>query len=73
MTVTNDLMFEVLKSMQGDLARVKADVSDIKETQLRLREDVHHLRADVLRFERIDVETQVRLDRIDKHLELMRH
>lgn len=69
-TVTNDLIFEVLKKIQGDLSILKNDVTDLKTMQIRTREEINHLSADILRLERMQAETNVRLDRIERRLEL---
>ena len=41
-TITNELMYEVLKKIQEDVAAVKSEMADLKHGQIRLREDVHH-------------------------------
>jgi hypothetical protein len=69
-TITNELMYEVLKRMQTDIAVIKAEVSDVKAMQLRLREDFNRFEGDLLRFERIESGTQLRLDRIETRLNL---
>lgn len=63
MAVTNELIYEVLKKVQADLA-------DVKAMQLRLREDFNRFEGDLLRFERIETGTQLRLDRIETRLNL---
>jgi hypothetical protein len=69
-TITNELMYEVLKRMQTDIAVIKAEVADVKAMQLRLREDFNRSEGDLLRFERIESGTQLRLDRIETRLNL---
>ena len=68
--ITNELIFEVLKKIQADLAFIKADLSDVKAMQLRLREDFNRLEGDLLHFERMEAGTQLRLDRIEMRLNL---
>jgi hypothetical protein len=68
--VDNQLIFEVLKKVQADVAVIKADVADVKSMQLRLREDFNRFEGDLLRFERIESGTQLRLDRIETRLNL---
>jgi len=68
--ITNELMYEVLKKVQADVAVMKADVADVKAMQLRLREDFNRFEGDLLRFERIEAGTQLRLDRIETRLNL---
>lgn len=66
----SELMLEILKKIQADVAVMKADLSDVKAMQLRLREDFNRFEGDLLRFERIEAGTQLRLDRIETRLNL---
>lgn len=68
--ITNELMYEVLKKIQADVAAIKADLSDVKSMQLRMREDFNRFEGDLLRFERVEAGTQLRLDRIETRLNL---
>ena len=68
--ITNELMYEILKKIQADVGVVKSDLSDVKSMQLRLREDFNRFEGDLLRFERIEAGTQLRLDRIETRLGL---
>jgi hypothetical protein len=68
--ITNELMYEILKKIQADVAVIKSEVSDVKSMQLRLREDFNRFEGDLLRFERIEAGTQLRLDRIETRLSL---
>lgn len=68
--VTNELMYEILKDIRGELASMQKDVADIKRSQLRMREDFHRFEGDILRFDRMQAETQLRLERIEVRLEL---
>jgi hypothetical protein len=70
MTAASELMLEILKRLQADMAVVKVDVADVKAMQLRLREDFNRFEGDLLRFERIEAGTQLRLDRIEVRLGL---
>jgi hypothetical protein len=49
---------------------IKADLADVKAMQLRMREDFNRFEGDLLRFERIEAGTQLRLDRIETRLNL---
>jgi len=69
-TVTNELLYQVLKKVQADVAFMKAELSDVKAMQLRTREDINRFAGDFLRVERMEAETQVRLDRIEQRLNL---
>ena len=61
--ITNELMYEVLKRIQDDVAVIKKTVSDHSRLLVRMREDD-------LRLESMQVETQFRLDRIQTRLDL---
>ena len=69
-TIDNQLIFEVLKKIQADVSVIKADLADVKTMQLRMREDFNRFEGDLLRFERIEAGTQLRLDRIEIRLNL---
>jgi hypothetical protein len=62
-TVTNELLYEVLKQVQADVALIKKTVTDHTRLLVRMREDD-------LRLESMQVETQLRLDRIETRLGL---
>jgi excinuclease UvrABC nuclease subunit len=47
-----------------------AERGDVKAMQLRMREDMNRFASDFLRVERMEAETQVRLDRIEQRLNL---
>jgi hypothetical protein len=68
--VDNQLIFEILKKVQSDVAVIKTDVAEVKSMQLRMREDFNRFEGDLLRFERIEAGTQLRLDRIETRLSL---
>jgi hypothetical protein len=63
MTVTNELIYEVLKKVQADVALIKTTVADHTRLLVRMREDD-------LRLEAMQNETQLRLDRIEQRIEL---
>ena len=69
-TIDNQLIFEVLKKIQADVSVIRADLADVKAMQLRMREDFNRFEGDLLRFERIEAGTQLRLDRIEIRLNL---
>ena len=68
--IDNQLIFEILKKVQSDVAVIKTDVAEVKSMQLRMREDFNRFEGDLLRFERIEAGTQLRLDRIETRLSL---
>jgi hypothetical protein len=71
MTDTPDnLVLEHLRAIRSDVAAIKSDLADVKAMQLRMREDFNRFEGDLLRFERIEAGTQLRLDRIETRLAL---
>jgi hypothetical protein len=47
----NQLIFEILKKVQSDVAVIKTDVAEVKAMELRMREDFNRFEGDLLRFE----------------------
>lgn len=68
--INNELMFEILKSIQSKLDQNDKVYSELLRGQLRLREDLHNFHGDSLRLESQVVELSMRIDRIQKRLEL---
>lgn len=69
--VTNQLIYEVLKQLQADMAQVKATQADHTQQFLRMREDINNLRSDDLRLETLQTQMLMRLERIEKRLDLV--
>lgn len=61
--VTNELMFEVMKRMQADISIIKQTLTDHTRILIRMREDD-------LRLETMQAEAHLRLDRIERRLDL---
>lgn len=61
--ISLELMYEVLKQIQADVALIKKTVTDHTRLVVRMHEDD-------LRLESMQVETQLRLDRIETRLGL---
>ena len=68
--VTNELIYDVLKQVQADVAEVKGTLADHTRQFIRVREDINSLRGDDLRRESLQTQMDVRLQRIEKHLNL---
>ena len=62
--INNELIFEVLKKVQADVAHIREDHS---QQLISLREQIHNLQGDLLR---LDKNVMHRLDRIERRLEL---
>lgn len=69
-TVTNELLYEVLKNIQQRLDRHEHMLKEIHATQIRIREDINGARGDSLRIERQFGALELRLDRIETRLNL---
>ena len=68
--VTNELIYEVLKSMQSDLATVKHDVRELKSETQAIRGHLVATQQDVANIYAMLGRHEVRLDRIERRLEL---
>lgn len=75
--VTNELLYEVMKQLQADVAEVKAAQADHSRQFIRVRKDINGLRGDIhglhsddLRRERMQEKLDVRLERIESRLNL---
>lgn len=76
-TITNELMYEVLKKIQADVAHIKDRVDDHDEQFIAMREqlhslqrDIHNVQGDILRVDKQIVPIGHRLERIERRLEL---
>lgn len=67
---TSELIFEILKQIQNRLGVMDAKLTELRESQLQTREGQNRLETGILRIERMDAGTQVRLDRIETRLDL---
>ncbi len=75
--VTNELMLEILKQLQKDMADVKATLADHTRQFIRVREDINSVREDInglrgddLRREAVQAKMDERLQRIENRLNL---
>jgi hypothetical protein len=68
--ITNELMYEVLKSIQADIAVMKGDIRELKEGQISLRTQIHSMHGDALRQERTIAGLHLDMDRIKARLDL---
>ena len=68
--VTNALMYEILKSIQAKLDHQDKVLADVLQGQLRLRQDLHNFHGDSLRLETQVAELSMRIDRVQKRLDL---
>jgi hypothetical protein len=68
--ITNELMLEILKQLQKDMADVKATLADHTRQFIRVREELNGLRGDDIRREVLQAQMDHRLERIEKRLNL---
>jgi hypothetical protein len=69
-TVTNELLYEILKQLQSGQAEIKAVLADHTRQLLRIREDINNLRSDDLRREAMQAQMDVRLERIETRINI---
>lgn len=68
--VTKELIYEGLKQLQSDMASVESTLAGHTRQLIRVREDINGLRMDDLRRETMQVQMDIRLQRIEKRLDL---
>lgn len=69
-TITNELMYEVLKKIQQQLGRMDTKLDDHTRQFIALREQLHTLDGNALRQERLIAALEVRIERIEARLDL---
>jgi septal ring factor EnvC (AmiA/AmiB activator) len=67
--ITNELMFEVLKSIQGRLETMERSLKDLAHGQIRVREDLNNFHRDAIRLESQVSDVGNRLERLEKRFE----
>lgn len=68
--VTNELMFELLKKMNGDLSQIKVSVSELRNEMQSMRGTMVSMQQDIHNIYGILARHETRLDRIENRLEL---
>lgn len=69
-TVTSELIYEILKQIQTGQAEIKTILADHTRQLLRVREDINNLRSDDLRREAMQAQMDVRLERIETRMNI---
>lgn len=69
-SITNELIYEVLKQLQTSVSDIKATQADHTRQLIKIREDINGLRGDDLRRESMQAQIDTRLDRIETRLNL---
>ena len=68
--VNNQLLYEILKTIQSGQAELKAALADQSRQLIKIREEINSLRGDDLRREALQAQMDVRLDRIEHRINL---
>ena len=68
--VTNELLYEVLKSLQADMAGMRGEIREVKATLTGVREQLHTMEGNALRQERMMAILEMRIERIETRLSL---
>ncbi len=68
--VSNELIYDVLKSIQGSITDLRATLQDHARLLHRIREDINAMRGDDLRLEAMQAAMDNRLERIERRLDL---
>lgn len=66
----NELIYERLKSINAGRSEIKGILTDHTHHLIRIREDINNLRGDALRRERLQAQSDLRLERIETRLDL---
>lgn len=69
-TNTIDLVVEILRHLQADMAQVKTSLHDLQEGQTSIRNQLHAMQGDTLRQERTIAGLQLDMERIKTRLDL---
>lgn len=68
--VTNELMYEVLKSIQSRLDRIEAGIGEVKSELVSVRGHMIAIQSDVHNIYGVLARHDERLDRIERRLDL---
>lgn len=68
--VTQELIYEVLKKMQIDVAHLKDGVRDLRQDNIGIRNDIHAMQGDINDLRASDVKIIDCLERIENRLDL---
>ncbi len=73
MAEVENLVLDILRRMQGDMADLKQGQRSIREELISLRQQLHIMQGDDLRREQEVAGILVQLDRINARLNLVEH
>ncbi|QRI65183.1 hypothetical protein JQ506_09500 [Shinella sp. PSBB067] len=69
-TVDADLVYEILKRIQIDIALLKEGQRDLRQDNLSIRNQIHSMQGDINSLRGTFAQMDQRLDRIENRLEL---
>ncbi len=69
-TVDADLVYEILKRIQMDIALLKEGQRDLRQDNLSIRNQIHSMQGDINGLRGAFAQMDQRLDRIENRLEL---
>lgn len=67
--ITNELMFETLKKMQGDMAHMRLPLNEVRAEMSGIRSTLHSIGGDILNICGKLARHDEQLDRIENRLE----
>lgn len=67
--ITNELMFEILKSIQAKIESMDRGMKDLAQGQIRVREDLNNFHRDTIRLESQLADISHRLERVEKRFD----
>jgi TolA-binding protein len=68
--ITNELMYELMKRMHGEMANLRDGQNDLRQDFISLRNHMHVMQGDVNNLRTTMAQVLIRLDRIENRLEL---
>ena len=66
--VTNQLIFDVLRSMQSDLSQLKEGQREIRQELIAIRGHITAMQADISNIYSVQARLELRLDRVERSI-----
>lgn len=66
----HEIILDHLRAIRADIGKLSDDVQELKSGQVGIRNQLHGLQGDGLRYERTIATMQAELDRVNRRLEL---
>ena len=68
--ITNELMYELMKRMHGEMANLRDGQNDLRQDFISLRNHIHVMQGDVNNLQTTMPQVLIRLDGIENGVEL---